>query len=78
MVEAAIEHTSASARIWITAPSQGVGGEDVPWTASASGRLSRWRFRVRVLRCEGVSGSKEEEGFEGEWKGERMTGFVCG
>jgi hypothetical protein len=32
---------------------------------------------VRMLRCEGVSGSKEA-GFEGEeWKGESM-GFVCG
>lgn len=75
MVEAAIRHTSARARIWITAPSQGGGGE-VPWTDSASGRLSRWRFRVRALRCEGVSGSKED-GFAGEWKGERM-GLVCG
>jgi hypothetical protein len=48
----------------ITAPSQheaaavwqGEGEqEDTPCTAEASGLLSRCRFRVRTLRCEGVS-----------------------
>lgn len=28
---------------------------------SASGRLSLWRFRVRMLRCEGVEGSREAD-----------------
>jgi hypothetical protein len=46
----------------ITAPSQQEAAawheeeeEDAPWTAEASGLLSRCRFRVRMLRCEGVS-----------------------
>lgn len=52
-------HTSASALNLITAPSQ-QGVVDEPWTVEASGLLSRWRLRVRALRWEGVSGSKEE------------------
>lgn len=79
IVEAAIRETSASARMWITAPSQQVGDADVdaPWMESASGRLSRWRFLVRMLRCEGVSGSKEGSLLSEVWKGERM-GLLCG
>jgi len=59
-------------RIWVIASRQ----IDLPWTDSASGQLSRWRFRVRMLRYEGVSESKELDLVD-ERKGERM-GFVCG
>lgn len=69
MVEAATRETSARALMLITAPSQQDATaarqekeereEDTPCTAEASGRLSRCRFRVRMLRCEGVSQSKE-------------------
>ena len=65
MVEAATRETSASALMLITAPSQqdaAVWQEeegDTPCTADASGRLSRCRLRVRMLRYEGVSQSKE-------------------
>ena len=66
MVEAATRETSASALMLITAPSQQDAAvlqeeeeEDAPCTAEASGRLSRCRLRVRMLRCEGVLQSKE-------------------
>ena len=66
MVEAATRETSASALMLITAPSQQDAAvlqegeeEDTPCTAEASGRLSRCRLRVRMLRCEGVLQSKE-------------------
>ena len=68
MVEAATRETSASALMLITAPSQQDAAvlqegeeEDTPCTAEASGRLSRCRLRVRMLRCEGVSQSKERD-----------------
>ena len=68
MVEAATRETSASALMLITAPSQQDAAvlqegeeEDTPCTAEASGRLSRCRLRVRMLRWEGVSQSKERD-----------------
>ena len=60
----------------ITAPSQQDAAvlqegeeEDTPCTAEASGRLSRCRLRVRMLRCEGVLQSKER-GLLGGSKGD--------
>lgn len=76
MVEAATRETSASALMLITAPSQQDAAvlqegeeEDTPCTAEASGRLSRCRLRVRMLRCEGVLQSKER-GLLGGSKGD--------
>ena len=76
MVEAATRETSASALMLITAPSQQDAAvlqeeeeEDTPCTAEASGRLSRCRLRVRMLRCEGVLQSKES-GLLGGSKGD--------
>lgn len=88
MVEAATRETSASALMLITAPSQQdaatlqgeeeVEEEDTPCTAEASGRLSRCRLRVRMLRCEGVSQSKER-GLLGGSKGDVVpAGLLCG
>jgi hypothetical protein len=67
----------------ITAPSQQDAAalqeeeeEDTPCTAEASGRLSRCRLRVRMLRCEGVSQSKER-GLLGGSKGDVVpTGLL--
>jgi hypothetical protein len=58
----------------ITAPSQQDAAvlqeeEDTPCTAEASGRLSRCRLRVRMLRCEGVS-QLRERGLLGGSKGD--------
>ena len=76
MVEAATREMSASALMLITAPSQQDAAvlqegeeEDTPCTAEASGRLSRCRLRVRMLRCEGVLQSKER-GLLGGSKGD--------
>lgn len=79
MVEAATRHTSARALILITAPSQQGGGDapllllllHAPWIAGASGRLSRWRLRVRVLRSEDVRVDLRSERGEGR-------SLVCG
>lgn len=79
MVEAATRHTSARALILITAPSQQGGGAALllllllhaPWIADASGRLSRWRLRVRVLRSEDVRVGLRSGRGEGR-------GLVCG
>jgi hypothetical protein len=88
-VEAATRETSASALMFITAPSQHEEAaalqdkvvneeEDTPWTAEASGRLSRCLLRVRMLRCEGVSQSKER-GLLGGSKGDVVpAGLLCG
>jgi len=60
----------------ITAPSQQDAAvlqeeeeEDTPCTAEASGRLSRCRLRVRILRCGGVS-QLRERGLLGGSKGD--------
>ena len=88
MVEAATRETSASALILITAPIQQDAAvtwqgeeeeeDDTPCTAEASGRLSRCRLRVRMLRCEGVSQSNER-GLLGGSKGDVVpAGLLCG
>jgi hypothetical protein len=88
-VEAATRETSASALMLITAPSQQEAAatwqeeefgeeEDAPCTAEASGQLSRCRLRVRMLRCEGVSQSKERDLLGGS-KGDVIpAGLLCG
>jgi hypothetical protein len=73
--------------MFITAPSQQDAAatlqeeeeeEDTPCTAEASGRLSRCRLRVRMLRCEGVSHSKERDLLVGS-KGDVVpAGLLCG